>query len=59
MGLTPMGDNGTYFQSVNVVDRAFDDSTRLSAGSTSFTLGTDYILRDQGSEEHAVWMALR
>ena len=49
MGLVPMGDNGTYFQLVNVVDRAFDASTRLSAGSTSFELGTDYILRDQGS----------
>jgi hypothetical protein len=49
MGLVPMGDNGTYFQSVNVVDRAFDQSSRLSAGSTSFTPGTDYILRDQGS----------
>jgi len=49
MGLTPAGDNGTYFQSVNVIDRALDESTRLSAGSTSFTPWTDYILRDQGA----------
>jgi len=49
MGLTPMGDNGTYFQSVNVVDRAFDESTRLSAGSASFTPWTDFIVRDQGA----------
>ena len=48
MGLIPMGDNGTYFQSVNLVDRAFDESTRLSAGSASFTAWTDYIVRDQG-----------
>jgi len=48
LGLVPMGDNGTYFQAVNVVDRAFDESTRLSAGATSFTPWTDYILRDQG-----------
>ena len=48
MGLVPMGDNGTYFQTVNLVERAFDDSTRLSAGSTSFTPWTDYILRVQG-----------
>jgi hypothetical protein len=49
MGLTPMGDNGSYFQTVNIVDRAFDESTRLSAGSTSFTAWTDYIVRDQGA----------
>jgi hypothetical protein len=48
MGLTPMGDNGTYFQSINIVDRAFDESTSLSAGSASFTPWTDYIVRDQG-----------
>jgi hypothetical protein len=49
MGLVPMGDNGTYFQTVNIVDRTYDDSTRLSAGSTSFTPWTDYILRVQGT----------
>ncbi|HEV7836662.1 MAG TPA: M28 family peptidase [Gemmatimonadaceae bacterium] len=48
MGLTPAGDNGTYFQAVNVVNRAFDESTRFSAGSTSFTAWTDYVTRDQG-----------
>jgi len=49
LGLVPMGDNGTYFQTVNIVDRAFDAATRLSAGSASFTPWTDYILRDQGA----------
>src|ERR1700694_3069109 len=48
MGLTPMGDNGSYFQAVNLVDRAFDESSRLSAGPLSFTPWTDFILRDQG-----------
>ena len=48
LGLTPMGDNGTYFQALNIVDRAFDESTRLSAGSASFAPWTDYIVRDQG-----------
>ncbi len=48
LGLTPMGDNGTYFQAVNIVDRAFDESTGLSAGPVSFTPWTDYIVRDQG-----------
>src|SRR5215210_3990926 len=47
-GLEPAGDKGTYFQTVNVVDRAFDETTRLAAGATSLTPWTDYIVRDQG-----------
>ena len=54
MGLVPMGDNGSYFQSVNLVERAFDDSTRLSAGSTVFTPWTDYMLRVQGTGSHSL-----
>ena len=49
MGLTPMGDNGTFFQLVNVVHRGLDESTHLSAGSISFAPWTDFIVRDQGS----------
>jgi hypothetical protein len=48
LGLVPVGENGTYYQTLNMVDRAYDESTRLSAGSTSFTPWTDYIVRDQG-----------
>lgn len=48
LGLEPAGDNGTYFQTVRVVDRAFDETTRLSAGPVSLTPWTDYIVRDQG-----------
>lgn len=49
MGLTPAGDNGTFFQTVNVVDRKFDASSKFSAGSNEFTPWTDYVVRDQGS----------
>jgi Peptidase family M28 len=49
MGLVPMGDNGTYFQAVNVVDRKFDPATRLVVGTTEFSPWTDFVLRDQGS----------
>src|SRR2546423_14631457 len=49
MGLEPMGDNGTYFQTVNLVERKFDPNTRLAVGATTFTPWTDFILRDQGS----------
>src|SRR5436190_24089931 len=47
MGLEPAGDNGTYFQSVNVVDRKYDVSSRLTVGSASFTPRTDFAARDQ------------
>ena len=49
MGLVPMGDNGTYFQAVNVVDRKYDPATRLVVGKTEFSPWTDFVLRDQGS----------
>lgn len=54
MGLTPMGDNGTFFQSVNVVDRKFDDASRLMVGSTAFAPWTDFALRDQGDRARSL-----
>ena len=49
MGLTPAGDNGTFFQAVNVVDRKFDVASKFIVGTTEFTPWNDYVLRDQGS----------
>ena len=49
LGLTPMGDSGTFFQSLNMVERKFDSTSRFAAGSNSFTAWTDYLLRDQGA----------
>ena len=49
LGLLPMGDNGSYFQSLNMVERKFDPTSRFSAGGSQFTAWTDYLLRDQGS----------
>jgi peptidase M28-like protein len=49
MGLVPMGDSGTYFQSVGVVDRKLDPATRLAVGATTFSPWTDFVARDQGS----------
>jgi hypothetical protein len=48
MGLLPMGENGTYFQTVNLVDRTFDPTSKLSVGSATYALWTDYAPRDQG-----------
>jgi hypothetical protein len=49
MGLVPMGDDGTYFQAVDVIDRKYDPATRLVVGKTEFHPWTDFALRDQGS----------
>ena len=49
MGLTPAGDNGTFFQAVNVVDRKFDSASKFVVGSKEFTPWADYVVRDQGS----------
>ena len=49
MGLTPAGDNGTFFQLVNVVDRKFDVASKFSVGTNEFAPWTDYVVRDQGS----------
>ena len=49
LGLTPMGDNGTFFQSLNMVERKFDSTSRFVAGANTFVAWTDYLLRDQGS----------
>jgi len=49
MGLAPMGDNGTYFQAVDVIDRKFDAASKLAVGTNEFSPWTDFVLRDQGS----------
>src|SRR6267154_2269327 len=54
MGLLPMGDNGTYFQSVNVIDRKFDPKSKLVVGSTEFTPWVDFAVRDQGSSARSL-----
>lgn len=48
LGLVPMGENGTYFQAINMVERTLDPASRLAVGSASFSPWTDYVVRDQG-----------
>ncbi len=48
IGLVPMGDSGTFFQLVNVVNRAFDSTSSLAAGKVVLTPWTEFVLRDQG-----------
>jgi hypothetical protein len=49
MGLVPMGDGGTYFQSIGVVDRKLDPASKLAVGGMTFAPWTDFVARDQGS----------
>src|SRR5438105_4705049 len=49
LGLVPMGDNGTYFQSLNMVERRFDSTSRFTAGGITYNAWSDYLPRDQGA----------
>lgn len=49
IGLTPAGENGTFFQTVPFVGRKIDPSSSLSVDGHSLTLWTDYAPRDQGA----------
>jgi hypothetical protein len=42
-GLKPMGENGTYFQTVPVIRRALDPSSTLNAGDVTLKAGTDFV----------------
>jgi hypothetical protein len=49
LGLVPMGDNGTYFQSLNMVERKFDTTSHFTAGGVTYNAWSDYLPRDQGA----------
>ena len=48
LGLTPAGDSGAYYQYLPNYARAFDTSSRLMVGTTSFKGGTDFLMRNDG-----------
>ncbi|MFL5632205.1 MAG: M28 family metallopeptidase [Gemmatimonadaceae bacterium] len=54
MGVTPMGDNGTYFQAINLVERKYDPASKLAVGATEFTPWTDFASRDQGAKSRSL-----
>jgi len=43
LGLKPAGDNGTFFQNVPMIRRAFDEKSTIVVGSTTLHGGTDFI----------------
>ena len=54
IGLEPGGDNGTYFQTIGLVDRVLDATAPFTAGGTTFVPWTDYVVRDQGPGARSV-----
>ena len=42
LGLTPAGDNGTFFQNVPMIRRAFDAKSTIVVGNTTLHGGTDF-----------------
>ena len=43
MGLEPAGENGTYFQTVPMINRAADSSSTLEVAGTRLRLGEDFL----------------
>lgn len=48
LGVEPAGDNGTYFQAIDVFERVYDSTAQFGADGNRFTAWTDFIPRDQG-----------
>ena len=49
LGLQPAGDEGTYFQNVPMVRRAFDPRSTITVGGTTLRGGTDFVATVQGA----------
>ena len=45
MGLVPMGDSGTYFQWVPLVNLEFDTASTIAVGAVTLKAGQDFIVR--------------
>ena len=54
LGLVPMGDNGTYFQTLPVYDRALDVTAPIATSAGTLNWWTDVLPRDQGAGQRSV-----
>ncbi len=43
LGLVPAGENGTYFQTLGMVDRHVDTMSTVTVGGTAYRFGADFI----------------
>ena len=48
LGLKPAGDSGTFFQNLPVVLRAFDTTSTVTVGGTTYHAGTDFVATSSG-----------
>jgi len=49
LGIQPGGDEGSYFQDVPMIRRAFDPASTITVGSTTLRGGTDFIAQARGA----------
>jgi len=49
LGLHPAGDEGSFFQDVPMIRRAFDPASTISVGGTTLRGGTDFIAQSRGA----------
>src|SRR6476620_11705620 len=49
LGIQPGGDEGSYFQDVPMIRRAFDPASTISVGGTTLRGGADFIAASRGA----------
>jgi len=54
LGLEPAGENGTYFQTLPLVDRSVDTTATVAVGGTAWRAWGDFIPRDQGTGARSI-----
>ncbi|MDA1080696.1 MAG: M28 family peptidase [Gemmatimonadetes bacterium] len=54
LGLEPAGENGTYFQTVPIVERAFNEASDVRVGARKLEAWKDYLMRDQGAGQRSI-----
>jgi hypothetical protein len=54
LGVEPAGENGGYFQLVPIVERNFDDASRVRVGDQALVPWNDYLVRDQGNGQRSI-----
>ena len=56
-GLTPAGDNGTYFQQIPLLQRTLVEGAKLTVDGRDYVVWRDFIPRDQGATARPVQTA--
>jgi hypothetical protein len=54
LGVEPAGENGGYFQLVPIVERSFDDASRVRLDEQALVPWNDYLVRDQGNGQKSI-----